>query len=111
MIPNHLTLRELRMARKGALRQCGARIPDLWVIVLLHLFPGLTISEIIRDLVWSTITELFDTPHEVMRKLLFSKLYRRFEATLDVLRHPNNAPNPPEAAEQLLLPWHMQEAA
>ncbi len=108
---NHLTLTELRMARNGALRQCGVRLPELWVDLLLHLFPNLTLSEILRDLVWATITEVFDAPHEVMRKLLFSKLYRRFEATLDVLRHPNNCPYPPPAIEQLLLPWHMQEAA
>ena len=83
----------------------------MWVDVLLHLFPGLTLSEILRDLVWAFITALFQEPKEALRKLLFSKLFLRLEGVLDVLRHPMNGPKPPEAAEQLLLPWFLQEAA
>jgi hypothetical protein len=99
------------MAREGALRQCGVRLPYLWVDLLFHLFPGLTLSEILRDLVWFKITEVFEDPHAVLRKLLFSKLYLRLEDVLDVVRHPNNGPKPPANARQLLLPWVMQEAA
>ena len=108
---NHLTLKDYRMARRGALRQCGVRLPEMWVDLLLHLFPNLTLSEILRDLVWKTITELFDSPCDIMRKLLFSRLYRKMEATLDVLRLPHNGPFPPEAVEQMELPWFLEKAA
>ena len=107
----NLSLRELRMARSGALRQCGVRLPELWVDVLFHLFPHLTLSEILRNLVWTKIVELFEDPHAILQKLLFSKLYLRLEGVLDVVRHPMDSPTPPSAAQQMLLPWYFQDAA
>ena len=108
---NHLTLRDYRMARRRDLHPLTARVADLHVGFLLHEFPHLTLSEIIRELIMKTIIEFFGDPQAILRNLLYSQLYLGLEATLDVLRLPGNGPYPPEAAEQLLLPWHMQEAA